>query len=297
LKFNRNHSFKYCVAEKVAPGLRRITAQNPGPFTFHGTGTYIVGQQELSIIDPGPDLRTHLNALSESVNNHPVQNILLTHRHEDHAGLASACASQFNATIWAGDAPKALPLHNLGDSPTVRLKQKYRKLNDNSNIEIDNYHLIAMHTPGHTSDHFCFRDDTHGRIFCGDHIMGWSTTVVLPPDGNMGQYIRSLQSLRAFDDYTFWPTHGSPITNPREWILSLLEHRAMREEQLMRTLGEEPASATNLIEQLYPELPLELWPAAGQSILAGAIFLVEKNMAECADITKADKNTVFFRLY
>ena len=280
LAFNRDHQFCYGSAEKVAPGVRRITAENPGPYTFYGTGSYILGEGEVAVIDPGPEMPEHHQALCDAISRERVTHLVVTHCHLDHAGLARrfahSCGQKILGFVHGDDWSKP-----LGAESAASNYRPDQGLRDGDLLEGADYRLRVLHTPGHTSDHLCLVDETNGNLYCGDHIMAWSSTVILPPDGNMGQYIKNLERLKRFDDYTFWPTHGPCITRPSQWISQLLNHRQEREEQLVGTLKKGPASPLGLVTKLYPDLDPRLHGAASQSIFAGLLYLRERELVSC----------------
>ncbi|KAA3621531.1 MAG: MBL fold metallo-hydrolase [Proteobacteria bacterium] len=204
---------------------------------------------------------------------------MVTHRHQDHAGLADAVSSSLDAPVvaWGGFA--------RGGS--ARLDGEDREpgfvpdvpLADGDVVEGPGFSLTALHTPGHTSDHMCFVDSVNRRVFCGDHIMAWSTTVILPPDGHVGGYLDSLERLKKYHDHVFWPTHGPPIAEPARYIDQLIAHRAERERQLVEALSDGPADADTLVSRVYHDIDPRLKGAARQSLIAGLEWLIEKGEA------------------
>ncbi|GJL80728.1 MAG: MBL fold metallo-hydrolase [marine bacterium B5-7] len=283
MDFDRNHVFEYASAESVAPGLLRVTAPNPGPLTFHGTGTYLIGNPPTAMIDPGPPIVDHANALMTALNGQPLAHIVVTHGHNDHAGLAAMMKTLTGAAIAAFDFGAS----DQNTHQDVNLAGETENhdfitdipLTDGSVIEGPGYRLEAVHTPGHTGDHLCFVDHAERRVFCGDHIMAWSTTVILPPDGHVGRYIESLERLLEFEDFVFWPTHGPPVKKPATWIRQLIAHREERQLQIVSALTEQPVSADVLLKTVYRDLPPNLTGAALQSLLAGLNWLIEQGQA------------------
>lgn len=283
MKFDRTHSFEYATAEQVAPELVRITARNPGVMTFHGTGTYLVGRRRGAVIDPGPKLEEHRLAVAAAVEEGELEHILVTHRHQDHAGLAKALSSSTEVPVSAFDSePEAAVGQVEGEKPEVGFMPDV-PMEDGDVIEGAGFTLEALHTPGHTGDHLCFVDHEHRRVFCGDHIMAWSTTVIIPPDGHVGRYLESLERLLEFARYTFWPTHGPPIRDAGRFIRGLIEHRRQRERQLVDALACGPATVDSLVEVIYGGLDPRLLRAARQSLLAGLFWLMEQQRATCED--------------
>jgi len=219
MKFHFEKSVSYGVATHAGIGIRRIMAKNPGPFTYHGTGTYIIGKGEVAVIDPGPDIPSHVNSLLDALDGEKVSHILVTHTHRDHSPAANALKLATGAETY-GFGP-----HSRNKGPSVEEGADYDFIPDIATIDGDiiegrDFCFEAIHTPGHTSNHLCFSLKKHGVLFPGDHVMGWSTTVVSPPDGNMALYRSSLQRLLERDEKIYLPTHGPAILNPYEYVKS-----------------------------------------------------------------------------
>ena len=262
----------------MSPLVSRLLAANPGPFTFRGTGVHIVGAgRAVAVIDPGPELPEHLAALKRALGSRQVSHILVTHTHRDHSPAAAALK------MWSGAATYGLPLetpvsagegvvdeaHDHDFVPDVRAE-------DGMQIAGDGFVLECIATPGHTANHVCYALPAEQALFSGDHVMGWSTSVIAPPDGNMGHYLASLEKLMARDDHILYPTHGSPITRPREWLSQLIAHRHMREGQILDVLRRGAGTIPVLVESLYPDIAPALGPAAAQQIRAHLEHLAEK---------------------
>ena len=212
LPLNRDHKPLYGPAEPIAPGLRRVTANNPGPFTFTGTGTYIVGQGDVAVIDPGPDDPDHVAAILEAVRGETVSHILVTHTHIDHSPATPLLKEATGATVYA-QGPHAAQLRDQEsgglDAGGDMAFEPDELLEDGSVVEGDGWQLEALHTPGHCSNHLCFAWAERQGLFSGDHVMGWSTTIVSPPDGDMGAYLSGLDRMMARSESIYWPAHGS----------------------------------------------------------------------------------------
>ena len=203
----------YAIAETLEPGVARLLARNPSPFTYFGTQTYVVGEDELVVIDPGPDLAEHVEAILRTLDGRSLAAIACTHTHRDHSPASRALKEATGAPI-VGCAP--LALESIGPRADASFDRHYapdRVLSDGDAIEFDRgKRLVAVATPGHTSNHLCF---AYGdALFTGDHVMGWSTTVVVPPDGDMAAYMRSMDLLRQRGDRIFYPAHGPAVTKP-----------------------------------------------------------------------------------
>ena len=261
----------YAKPEQIEPGIAHVLAHNPSAFTYNGTQTYLLGQRELAVIDPGPDLPDHLDALEQAVAGRPVVAIMCTHTHRDHSPAAKPLAERTGAPI-VGCA--ALALETVGPRADASFDGDYapdRVLQDGDTLDIDGQTVTAVATPGHTSNHLCFA--YAGALFTGDHVMGWSTTVVVPPDGDMAAYMQSLDKLRQGADRVYYPAHGEPVTKPQQYVRSLIRHRMQRERQILKLVGEKPRAITDIVTNAYPGLDPRLVPAAGGSVLAHLIDL------------------------
>ena len=274
IPYVREIDVAYGRCDTVSPLIRRVIADNPGAFTYTGTGTYIVGHGEVAVIDPGPDNPEHLDALLSATAGERVTHILITHHHLDHSPLARPLAAETGATIL-GCAVKTPPM----DSPSF--EEGFDAFTPDVSvcagglIEGPGWTLEAIPTPGHTSNHICYAMAEENALFCGDHIMGWSTTVITPPDGDMGDYLRSLALIRARGFSTLWPTHGPPITAPAPFIDAYIAHRMDREAQIIARLAAGERRIPEMIPTLYAAVDRRLWPAAAHSVLAHMVELVK----------------------
>ena len=266
----------YERAEEVAPGVRRILAGNPSPFTFEGTETYLVGTGEIAVIDPGPDDPRHVDAILAAVGGGRVSAILCTHTHRDHSPASRVLAEATGAPI-IGCAP--LAISDDGPRADAAFDFDYapdRVLKDGDTLEGEGWRLAAVATPGHTSNHLCF---AFGDIlFTGDHVMGWSTTVIAPPDGDMADYMASLDMLLARDDRLYFPAHGPAVEKPRAHVRALITHRRMREKQILERLGQGIGRIPAMVETMYRAVDPRLHPAAGRSVLAHLIDLERRGL-------------------
>ncbi len=275
MDFNRHHRFRYATIETVAADLQRVTARNPGPITFHGTGSYLLGGRDAVLIDPGPALPEHEQALCAALDGRRLEMILVTHRHQDHAGLARRLGGRLDAPIAAHESRRQPATVAVGSETGEAGFVPDRRLVDGERLDTAAGTLEVVHTPGHTGDHLCFVDHPRRRVFCGDHVMAWSTSVIIPPDGHVGRYLESLERLRRFADYTFWPTHGPPIEKAGSWLDALIDHRHRRQAQILDALAAGPADTEHLLRRIYGALSPALMGAARQSLLAGLAYLVE----------------------
>ncbi|HUE80197.1 MAG TPA: MBL fold metallo-hydrolase [Sphingomicrobium sp.] len=269
---------RYAALDQLEPGIARVLATNPSAFTFTGTQTYLVGTQEVAVIDPGPDLPEHLDALAEAIGGRPVAAIMCTHTHRDHSPAARPLAEATGAPI-IGCAP--LALETIGPRADAAFDSDYqpdRLLEDGEAIEVDGWKLTAVATPGHTSNHLCFADEESGALFTGDHVMGWSTTVVFPPDGDMAAYMASLDILQKRDDRIYYPAHGPPVTNPRQHVRGFIGHRKQRERQIRSLLEERSRTISEIVAAAYPGLDPRLVTAAGGSVFAHLLDLEARGL-------------------
>jgi len=269
----------YAKLETLGPGIARVLAHNPSAFTYTGTQTYIVGEKEVAVIDPGPAIPAHVEALVEAIGGRPIAAIMCTHTHRDHSPAAKPLAERTGAPI-IGCAP--LVLRSDGPRADEPFDSEYapdRVLADGEEVEVDGGALVAVATPGHTSNHLCFAH--HSRaLFSGDHVMGWSTTVVFPPDGDMAAYMTSLDKLRLRDDRVYYPAHGPAVTNPQQYVRHLMGHRLQREKQILRIVAEEARAIPAIVAEAYPALDPRLTAAAGGSVLAHLLDLERRGLVE-----------------
>jgi glyoxylase-like metal-dependent hydrolase (beta-lactamase superfamily II) len=266
----------YEACETLEPGIARVLAHNPSAFTYTGTQTYLVGTSEVAVIDPGPNLPEHLDALTRAIAGRPVTGILCTHTHRDHSPAARLLAESTGAPI-VGCAP--LALETVGPRADAAFDGDYspdRVLVDGESVTVDGRTLTVVATPGHTSNHLCFAFGD--ALFTGDHVMGWSTTVVVPPDGDMAEYMASLDKLRQRGDRVYYPAHGPPVTNPQQYVRGLIGHRMQREKQILRLVGEKPRDIPDIVANAYPGLDPRLMTAAGGSVLAHLLDLEKRGL-------------------
>ena len=254
------------------PGLRRVLAPNPGPFTYTGTGTYILGTKTLAVIDPGPNNEGHLSAILKAADA-PISHIIVTHTHRDHSPLSQRLKEETGAAIW-GCAPVSQDGHTAQFEEA--LDDLYRPehiMSDGERLQGDGWTLEAITTPGHISNHLCFHWEEENALFCGDHIMSWSTSVILPPDGYMADYLSSLNKIKDRGFNTLWPTHGQPIKKVGPFLTALIQHRLDRESAILRLLEDGPKSIMDIVKILYHDIAEMLYPAAAQSVFAHLIKL------------------------
>ncbi len=286
LTFDMNFLPAYGTPVEVAPGVRRLTVNNPSPFTFHGTNSYIVGKDTLAIIDPGPEDDAHLAALLKAADGRPISHIFLTHTHRDHSPLAARLKAATGAvTVAEGPQRDARPLR-IGEQPPaldaandVAFRPDIA-LADGASIDGDGWRLTAIHTPGHAANHHAYALEGTGVTFAGDHVMAWSTTIVAPPGGAMSDYMASLDKLIARNDRRLLPGHGGPIEDPAAFMRGLKGHRKMRERAILERLRSGDRTVADIVKAIYRETDPRLHPAAALSVLAHLEDLVARGAAE-----------------
>ena len=277
IPFVRDMAFEYGAPEQVSPLVRRVVANNPGPFTFRGTGVYLVGKGAVAVIDPGPDDPAHIEALLRALAGERLTHIFVTHRHLDHSPAARPLQAATSAKIWAtGIAPRSSPDafvaeegDDLGFRPDIVAA-------DGETFSGPGWTLEAVYTPGHTSDHMCLALKEENALFSGDHIMGWSTTVVSPPDGDMDAYLTSLEKVQARNFSTLWPTHGPPVVDVGAFIEAYRAHRMEREGQIIARLEAGQTRIKDMVAVIYADVDKRLYPAAAHSVLAHMIRLLRQ---------------------
>lgn len=285
IPFRQEIHFEYGVASEVAPGVRRLVANNPSPFTFKGTNTYIVGQGEVAIIDPGPDDVSHLDAIMEALEGEKITHIILTHTHKDHSGCLQRLQS-LSGAVSVGFPPVRQNRGTKSQSPsegefvdTDFLPD--RCVEDGDVIEGAGWSLTAIHTPGHAPDHLCFDLKDQGVLFSGDHVMSWNTSVIAPPEGSMRDYLQSLEKLRGGDHEVYFPGHGGRVENPQRVVKAFLVHRSWREAAILESVKKGDHTISEIVKRVYKDLDSELYVAAAFSVLAHVEYLFERGRLSC----------------
>lgn len=279
IPFVRDFEFEYGKAATLSPLVRRVIANNPGPFTFTGTGVYIIGRGEVAVVDPGPMLDVHFEALKRAIEGETVTHVLVTHSHMDHSPLAHPLAQWAGCKVYAGGP--AIPTESdvrmeAGDDLSFKPDITVR---DGDVIQGNGWTIDAIASPGHTSNHFCFGLREESTVFSGDHVMGWSTTVISPPDGHMGDYIKSLKKVRDRDFTTLCPTHGPPVTNDlRGFLQAYIDHRAGRERAIVERMAAGDTRIPQMVATIYADVDKRLHPAACHSVLAHMQWLIEQGL-------------------
>ncbi len=323
-------AFEYGTVEQVAPGIRRVIAKNPSKFTYHGTGTYIIGEGDVAVIDPGPKLDSHREALAAALDGDTVRTILVTHCHADHSPLAAWLHAETGAPTVAfgphdrpdaepwdiGTDPEGFGVAPPSDDPDAEADDaepeiKIEESTDHAfapDIVVTSgdvaasgligsrpWTATALHTPGHTSNHTCFafNDGTTTSLFSGDHVMGWSTTVVSPPDGDMAAYFDSLRVVAGRTDDVIIPTHGSPITDPQAYVRQLIAHRAAREQQIVDAVRRGLTTIPAMVTELYAAVRVELHKPAARSVLSHLVKLVDDGVIAVDGVGKPRLDTTY----
>lgn len=288
IPYRREMEFEYGAVDRLSPMVRRVIARNPSPFTFHGTGTYILGRGNVAVIDPGPDLAEHVDALQQALQGERITHILVTHCHMDHspacrslreftdaptyaygphgAGRRNGALSEVDGQVEEGADTDFVPDHEVTHGQV---------------LEGDDWSVECVYTPGHTSNHTCFQLREERTLFTGDHVMGWSTSVISPPDGDMAAYMDSLELLLERDDALYWPTHGPSIEAPREFVESYIAHRREREEQIIACIEQGVHRIEEMVPRMYAGYPEFMYPAAARSVFAAVVYLVESGRLAC----------------
>jgi glyoxylase-like metal-dependent hydrolase (beta-lactamase superfamily II) len=273
IAFNRSFEAPHGVVQRLSGRVARLLAPNPGIFTFRGTGVYILGAGAAAVIDPGPAIPAHLEALRRALEGRRISHILVTHTHLDHSPAARFLKEWSGAKIHAfgphpaSDGEDGVAVEEGGDrdfAPDVLVK-------DGDILEGEGFSVECVFTPGHTSNHMCYALREEKALFSGDHVMGWSTSVVVPPDGDMRAYRRSLRKLLTRDDAIFYPTHGAPIAAPQALVRSYLEHRQAREDQILACIAKGDDTIPLMVAHIYDGVDRRLHPAASRSVLAHLI--------------------------
>lgn len=304
---------QYGESVGVSPLIRRVIADNPSKFTYHGTGTYIVGAgTDVAVIDPGPRLDAHRDALWRALDGRRVTAILVTHCHSDHSPLAAWLRDETGAPtiafgphpfiedpdaddsmIESGEADPAAEPVKIEESIDLDFMPDIRVGHGELAARGSDWTVRAVHTPGHTSNHLCFALAEEQALFTGDHIMGWSTTVIAPPDGDMAAYLRSLEVVRGRDDRVFWPTHGAPVTDTSAYLDAFIAHRLDREANVLAAVRSGRSDVVDIVALLYSDVRVELHKPAGRSVLAHLIKLVDDGLVAVEDGNRPSLKAIY----
>ncbi|MBO0764976.1 MAG: MBL fold metallo-hydrolase [Hyphomicrobiaceae bacterium] len=294
-EFRTTMDFAYGVARELAPGVVRLVANNPGPFTFKGTNTYIVGTDDLVLIDPGPSDEAHLRAILATIGSRRLRYVLITHTHRDHIDALPALIAATGAkTAGFGRRAAAPGARRRSASGSEFIDQDFVpdvRLEHGARVAGDGWALTAIHTPGHAPDHLCFVLEGTGVLFSGDHVMGWNTSVIAPPEGSMADYMRSLELLgqRADRDCVYLPGHGGRVGEPQRLVKAFLLHRRMREQAVLDCIRSGTNTVKAIVPVIYRDLDPKLTNAASLSVLAHVEHLISRGLVHCDSALSVDR--------
>lgn len=293
LSFKSDMAFEYGVPAQLYPGIARLVANNPSPFTFKGTNTYLVGTSSLAVIDPGPDDAAHLAAIIAAAAGRPITHIVSTHAHRDHVDGIAALKAATGAVVCAYKRKPAdvIPLDQTPQGRAyidLHLKPDVH-LAGGSILEGEDWTLDVLHTPGHAPDHLCFAHAETGTLFSGDHVMAWNTSVVAPPEGRMADYMASLELLLDRNESVYLPGHGGRVRDARRTVKAYLLHRKVREQAILKVLREGATTVRAIVPLVYPDIAERLIPAATLTVLAHVEMLAERHQVSAAGPLTADQ--------
>ena len=280
IPYKREMEFEYGRLDQLAPGVRRVIANNPSAFTFHGTGTYILGEGEVAVIDPGPADPEHISAIFEATKGERITHVLITHTHMDHSPGYQLMKPRCDAVTYgfgphgSGKLEEGIKVEEGGDMEFM----PDEKVSQGDLIEGENWSVECVYTPGHTSNHVCYQLKEGHILFTGDHVMGWSTSIVSPPDGDMEAYMSSLELLLDRDDDVYWPTHGPAITDPKTHVSAFIAHRNEREEQILACIDQGIYGIGEMVPKMYQDTPEFMYPAAARSVLASVEYMAKRGV-------------------
>ena len=283
IPFRREMDFEYGVPRELAPGVRRLVANNPSPFTYKGTNTYILGQgDDLAVIDPGPDDDAHFDATMMAIGKKRVATVIITHTHRDHTdGMPRLLAATGAKTCGFGRTARARGTTKTSPSGSEFVDVDFKPdivLADGAGLQGDGFALTALHTPGHAPDHLCFALEGTPLLFSGDHVMSWNTSIVAPPEGNMGAYMRSLDKLLPRTDEVYLPGHGGRLYQPQRVVKAFIIHRRMREQSILECIRDGQATIAEIMPIVYRGLDPRLAGAASLSVAAHVEHLIEAGL-------------------
>ena len=278
IPYRRELEFTYGEVAQIAPGIRRVIAENPSPFTLYGTGTYILGTGNVAVIDPGPADPAHIQALVDGLQGETISHILVTHTHMDHSPGCALLKQHTDAPTYAfgphgaGKLEEGVPVEEGGD---MEFRPDH-EVRHGDVIEGGDWSAECVYTPGHTSNHMCYQLREQRALFTGDHVMGWSTSIISPPDGDMLAYMSSLDVLLSRDDDVYWPTHGPCIEQTKVHVQAFIEHRKEREQQILQCVRAGVHRIKEMVPRMYVGTPEFMYPAAARSVLAAVQGMVAR---------------------
>ena len=286
ISFDTNHNPKIGEAEQLQDDLVVITANNASPMTFTGTRSYILGTDNLIVIDPGPENNQHFKSIMDYVGKRKVTDIIITHSHVDHSPLSRRLKNETGASIigfGSADEARTSFMKKLSSSLDLGGEEGIdqdltldEKVIDKQMLKKNDYTIEVIHTPGHLSNHICLSIKEKKALFSGDHVMGWATTLISPPDGDLGSFMKSLEKLSKRDEQVYYPGHGKPVKDPKQMVLAQITHRRDREIQILKSISQIPRTPAEIVEEVYVGLNPMLKPAAVRNVLAHLIDLYER---------------------
>ena len=302
ISFDTDHNPIVGKAEKLEDDLVVITADNASPMTFTGTRTYILGTENLIVIDPGPNSEAHLSSIMKYIGKRKVTDILLTHSHIDHSPLSRQLKTETGARIigfGSADEARTSFMKKLSSSLDLGGEEGIdkdlvldKKVVEKQLLKLNNYNIEVVHTPGHLSNHICFSLKERKTLFSGDHVMGWATTLISPPDGDLGSFMNSLEKLSAREEVVYYPGHGKPLKEPRKMVLAQIKHRRDREKQILNSVSKISRTPAEIVDEVYDDLNPMLKAAAIRNVLAHLIDLYERDKVST---DKFSQTAMFFR--
>ena len=292
-EFRTTMNFAYGVPRELAPGVVRIVANNPSPFTFKGTNTYLVGNEELVLIDPGPEDPAHLQAILAAIGGRKLSHVVITHTHRDHTdGLPALLAATGAKTAGFGRRARERGTKQVSPSGSEYVDQDFNPdvpLADGSRLTGAGWSLTALHTPGHAPDHLCLALDGTKVLFSGDHVMGWNTSVIAPPEGSMSDYMAALERLGQRNDELYLPGHGGQVTEPQRLVKAFLLHRRMREQAILDCIRSGKNTVRTVVPVIYRDINPKLINAASLSVLAHVEHLIARGLVACEGPPSVDR--------
>ncbi len=299
ISFDTNHKPVIGEIEQLENDLVVITADNASPMTFTGTRTYILGTENLIVIDPGPDSEAHLSSILKYIGKRKVTDILLTHSHIDHSPLSRQLKTETGARIIGfGSADKARTrfMKKLSSSLDLGGEEGIdknllldEKVVEKQILKLNNYSIEVVHTPGHLSNHICFSLKERKILFSGDHVMGWATTLISPPDGDLGSFMHSLEKLLVRDEVIYYPGHGKPLKEPKKMVFAQIKHRRDREKQILNSVLKNSRTPAEIVDEVYIDLNPMLKAAAKRNVLAHLIDLYERDKVSTEKFSQTAK--------
>ncbi len=284
ISFVKDLEFEYGRVDRLDSNIRRVIARNPSVFTLYGTGTYIIGNGEVGVIDPGPFDETHISAIERATRGETITHVFVTHTHIDHSPGCALLRERCGVLSYGFGPHRTNAFEQDGFIVEEGCDIEFRPdvyVKHGDIIEGNGWQMECVYTPGHTSNHVCYQLRPGNVLFSGDHVMGWSTSVISPPDGDMETYMSSLKLLLSRNDKIYWPTHGPAIVDPKTHVKAFIAHRTEREHQIKKHLAHGHTVIVEMIPEMYASVDSRLWPAAARSVFAAIVYMVKKGDVTC----------------